>query len=111
MRAINNALMTTIAACGDVNRNVMCSSLPEHSSFHRQVWEISEKISVHLLPSTTAYHEIWLQDEGEKKVQVGGDAVQDVEPMYGPTYLPRKFKITIAIPPRKLISLLPFLDI
>ncbi|KAF3936041.1 hypothetical protein ABW20_dc0100568 [Dactylellina cionopaga] len=99
MRAINGALMTTIAACGDVNRNVMCSSLPQKSAYHKQVWEYSKVISDHLLPSTTAYHEIWLQDENDKKTQVAGDAVQDYEPLYGPTYLPRKFKITIAIPP------------
>jgi sulfite reductase (NADPH) hemoprotein beta-component len=99
MRAINKALMTTIAACGDVNRNVMCSSLPELSEYHREVHAISKKISDHLLPSTTAYHEIWLKDEDDKKIQVAGDAIQDHEPLYGPTYLPRKFKITIAIPP------------
>lgn len=99
MQAINRALMTTIAACGDVNRNVMCSSLPTQSSYHKQVYTYSEKISDHLLPSTTAYHEIWLTDENNKKTQVAGDAIQDFEPLYGPTYLPRKFKITIAIPP------------
>lgn len=99
MQAINKALMTTIAACGDVNRNVMCSSLPEHSQYHADVHACSKKISDHLLPSTTAYHEIWLTDENDKKTQVAGDAVQDHEPLYGPTYLPRKFKITIAIPP------------
>ena len=99
MQAINKALMTTIAACGDVNRNVMCSSLPTMSRYHTQVHKISKKISDHLLPSTTAYHEIWLSDENNKKVQVAGDAIIDNEPLYGPTYLPRKFKITIAIPP------------
>lgn len=99
MRAINKALMTTIAACGDVNRNVMCSSLPTRSSYHKQVHACSQKISDHLLPSTTAYHEIWLTDQDNKKIQVAGDVVQDFEPLYGPTYLPRKFKITIAIPP------------
>ncbi len=99
MRAINKALMTTIAACGDVNRNVMCSSLPEHSSLHREVHAVSKRISDHLLPSTTAYHEIWIQEDGEKKTQVAGNAVVDHEPLYGPTYLPRKFKITIAVPP------------
>lgn len=99
MRGINQSLMTTIAACGDVNRNVMCSSLPTASAYHAQVHACSQKISDHLLPSTTAYHEIWLKDEDDKKVQVAGDAVQDYEPLYGPTYLPRKFKITIAIPP------------
>ncbi|KAL3960541.1 hypothetical protein ACCO45_005658 [Purpureocillium lilacinum] len=99
MQAINQALMTTIAACGDVNRNVMCSSLPTQSKYHRQVYACSQKISDHLLPSTSAYHEIWLTDENDKKTQVAGEAVQDFEPLYGPTYLPRKFKITIAIPP------------
>ncbi|PFH56511.1 hypothetical protein XA68_16408 [Ophiocordyceps unilateralis] len=100
MQAINRALMTTIAACGDVNRNVMCSCLPTQSRYHKQVYACSQKISHHLLPSTTAYHEIWLtnNDDG-KKIQVAGDAVQDFEPLYGPTYLPRKFKITIAVPP------------
>ncbi|KAI1775706.1 sulphite reductase hemo protein, beta subunit [Hypoxylon cercidicola] len=99
MQAINRSLMTTIAACGDVNRNVMCSSLPTQSQYHKQVWASSKKISDHLLPSTTAYHEIWLTDDNNKKTQVAGNAVQDFEPLYGPTYLPRKFKITIAIPP------------
>lgn len=99
MRGINQALMTTIAACGDVNRNVMCSVLPTKSAYHRDVHQISCKISDHLLPSTTAYHEIWLKDENDKQTQIGGDALVDKEPLYGPTYLPRKFKITIAIPP------------
>jgi sulfite reductase (NADPH) hemoprotein beta-component len=98
MRGINQALMTTIAACGDVNRNVMCSSLPTKSQYHGDVYAYSKKISDHLLPSTTAYHEIWLKDD-DNKTQIAGDAVQDYEPLYGQTYLPRKFKITIAIPP------------
>jgi sulfite reductase (NADPH) hemoprotein beta-component len=99
MQAINQALMTTIAACGDVNRTIMCSSLPELNSLHRDTTACAKKISDHLLPSTTAYHEIWLQEGDGKKEQVAGNAVQDYEPLYGPTYLPRKFKITIAIPP------------
>lgn len=101
MRSINKALMTTIAACGDVNRNVMCSTLPTKSAFHREVHQIAGIISDHLLPSTTAYHEIWLKDndDPEKETQVAGNAIVDHEPLYGPTYLPRKFKITIAIPP------------
>lgn len=99
MQAINRALMTTIAACGDVNRNVMCSSLPTQSKFHAEVHEASKRISDHLLPSTSAYHEIWLTDDDNKKTKIAGEAVQDFEPLYGPTYLPRKFKITIAVPP------------
>ena len=99
MRAINKALMTTIAACGDVNRNVMVSPSQTKSAYHKDVHQVSAKISDHLLPATTAYHEIWLKDENDKKTQVAGNAIVDNEPMYGPTYLPRKFKITIAIPP------------
>lgn len=99
MRGINKALMTTIAACGDVNRNVMCSSLPELSSYHSEAHASAKRISDHLLPATSAYHEVWLKDDSDKKVQVAGDAVVDSEPLYGPTYLPRKFKVTIAIPP------------
>ncbi|KAL8927359.1 MAG: hypothetical protein Q9172_001438 [Xanthocarpia lactea] len=101
MRGINKALMTTIAACGDVNRNIMVSPLPTKSAFHRDVHHVSATISDHLLPSTTAYHEIWLKDNDsdEKQTKVAGDAVIDKEPLYGPTYLPRKFKITIAVPP------------
>ncbi|KAL8921209.1 MAG: hypothetical protein Q9208_005820 [Pyrenodesmia sp. 3 TL-2023] len=105
MRGINKALMTTIAACGDVNRNIMVSPLPTKSAFHRDVHQVSAKISDHLLPSTTAYHEIWLKDDDSsdekhiKPIQVAGDAIVDKEPLYGPTYLPRKFKITIAVPP------------
>lgn len=100
MQAINKSMMTTIAACGDVNRNVMCSSLPTHSKYHAQVHTVSKKISDHLLPNTSAYHEIWLEDdETKEKRKIAGEAVQDHEPLYGPLYLPRKFKITIAIPP------------
>ena len=99
MRGINKALMTTIAACGDVNRNVMCSTVPKQSVYHRDVHQVSAKISDHLLPATTAYHEIWLKDDDGKQTKVAGDAIVDHEPLYGPTYLPRKFKITIAIPP------------
>lgn len=101
MQAINRALMTTLAACGDVNRNIMCSSLPQHSAYHAEVHHISAVISDHLLPSTNAYHEIWLADENDNKTQVAGNAIvnQSEEPLYGPVYLPRKFKITMAIPP------------
>ncbi|KAG8901668.1 hypothetical protein FRC00_005539 [Tulasnella sp. 408] len=94
IQGINKALLDTIAACGDVNRNVLCSSLPDLSHLHSQVYEYSKRISEHLLPQTTAYHEIWL----DKKL-VAGDAVKDHEPLYGAYYLPRKFKIAIAVPP------------
>ena len=94
IRAINDSLLDTIAACGDVNRNVMCTPLPESSSIHRQVCDLARQVSNHLTPHTTAYHEIWLGD-GKKRRKV-----VDSEPIYGPTYLPRKFKMSFAIPPR-----------
>ncbi len=101
---INDSLLDTIAACGDVNRNVMCTPLPEASAIHRQVCTDAQAVSRHLTPHTTAYHEIWLD-----KKRVGGTAeaafankkeAPDHEPIYGPTYLPRKFKMSFAIPPR-----------
>ncbi len=92
MQAINATLLDTIAACGDVNRNVNCGANPHLSSAHHEIWEWSRRISDHLLPNTRAYHEIWL--DGEK---VAG--TPDQEPLYGERYLPRKFKIAVAIPP------------
>ncbi|KAK7061135.1 Sulfite reductase [NADPH] subunit beta [Paramarasmius palmivorus] len=91
---INRALLDTLAACGDVNRNVICSSIPTMSKLHAQVHQFCVTVSEHLIPRTTAYHEIWL----DKKL-VAGDALKDVEPLYGEFYLPRKFKIAVAVPP------------
>jgi len=93
MQGMNAALMDTIAACGDVNRNVMCHPNPAESELHAEVYDTARQISEHLLPSTRAYHEIWLD---EKLV---ADSKTDVEPIYGDRYLPRKFKISVAIPP------------
>jgi sulfite reductase (NADPH) hemoprotein beta-component len=95
MQGINNTLLDTIAACGDVNRNVMCVVNPYQSEIHSEVYEMSKQLSDYLLPRTRAYHEIWLDEE---KV-AGTPEVEEVEPMYGPLYLPRKFKIGIAVPP------------
>lgn len=95
IQEIHAALLDTIAACGDVNRNVMCASNPYQSEVHAEVYEWSKKLSNDLLPRTRAYHEIWLDEE---KV-AGTPEVEEVEPMYGPLYLPRKFKIGIAVPP------------
>jgi len=96
IQGINEALLDTIAACGDVNRNVMCTSNPYQSEIHAEVYEWSKKLSDDLLPKTRAYHEIWLDEE---KVAGTPEVEEEVEPMYGPLYLPRKFKIGIAVPP------------
>ena len=93
--AINDALASTIAACGDVNRNVVCNTNPVESRAHAAAYAWAAKLSEHLKPKTRAYHEIWL--DGEKLV--GEAAAAENEPLYGATYLPRKFKIGVAIPP------------
>ena len=95
IQEIHASMLDTIAACGDVNRNVMCNSNPFQSELHEQVYEWSKKLSEHLLPRTRAYHEIWLDEERV----AGTPDTEEVEPMYGPLYLPRKFKIGIAVPP------------
>ncbi|KAH3671129.1 hypothetical protein OGAPHI_000840 [Ogataea philodendri] len=107
IKEINVALMDTLAACGDVCRNVMCSALPTNSHLHSQLVDTSKIISRQLLPNTTAYHELWLDDlnvergleGGPRKIKVGGDTIVDSEPLYGPTYLPRKYKIVLTLPP------------
>lgn len=99
IQAINHSLLDTIAACGDVNRNVMCTSLPELSSLHAEVYQAAASLSAHLTPNTTAYHEIWLD---KKKVTDS----KDNEPIYGDIYLPRKFKIAFAIPPGNDVDVL-----
>lgn len=93
IKEINDAALDTIAACGDVNRNVMCNPNPHLSWAHAEAIKLSNDISTHLLPQTGAYHEIFL--DGEKVIS----SEQEEEPIYGKTYLPRKFKITVAVPP------------
>jgi sulfite reductase (NADPH) hemoprotein beta-component len=96
---INGALLDTIAACGDVNRNVMCNPNPYQSRLHAEVYEYARRLSEHLTPRTTAYHEIWLDEE------LLSSSRQDEEPIYGKHYLPRKFKIAVAIPPSNDVDL------
>ncbi|WP_454832906.1 assimilatory sulfite reductase (NADPH) hemoprotein subunit [Pseudoxanthomonas wuyuanensis] len=93
MQAINAALIDTLAACGDVNRNVLVAANPLESRAHAQVQAWAARLSEHLLPNTRAYYEIWLDEE-----RVAGSGDED-EPIYGATYLPRKFKIAFAVPP------------
>jgi sulfite reductase (NADPH) hemoprotein beta-component len=98
--AVNRTLLTTIAACGDVNRNVMCNPNPYQSALHREVFDWACRMSEDLTPNTHAYHEIWLDD----RLVAGGEP--DHEPIYGRTYLPRKFKIAIAVPPSNDVDVL-----
>ncbi len=96
IHAINQALLSTLAACGDVNRNVMACPAPAANRAQAQVQEIAYHIAMHLAPRSHAYHEIWV--DGEKVDTVTADQENETEPIYGPTYLPRKFKIGVAFP-------------
>ncbi len=93
IQAFNASNLDSIATCGDINRNVLCSSHPNESAIHAQVFAYADKISELLMPKTKAYYEIWLGDE---KIV---DKKDEEDPLYQDRYLPRKFKIAIAIPP------------
>lgn len=98
VQKINNTLLTTLAACGDVERNVMCCPAPiKNNAIHDQMQATADAIAEHLKPRTTAYHEIWLTDESGEKTNVAEFKPVD-EPIYGTVYLPRKFKTAIALP-------------
>lgn len=93
IKAFNEAHLDSIATCGDINRNVSCSSNPAESPLHNEVFAYANKISMLLMPKTKAYYEIWLDEEQliDKKLEE--------DPLYKDRYMPRKFKIGIAIPP------------
>ncbi len=106
MRAINESLLDTLAACGDVERNILCCPAPLHDPVRQAMQADCSKLSAHLSPRSTSYWDLWL--DGEKiendeapqpepiKVATSGD--DQVEPIYGKTYLPRKFKTAFALP-------------
>ncbi|MDQ6902216.1 MAG: assimilatory sulfite reductase (NADPH) hemoprotein subunit [Bacteroidota bacterium] len=89
----NKANLDSIATCGDINRNVMCSAHPKQSAIHEEIFSYADKISRLLMPKTRAYYEIWLDEE---KIF---DKKDEEDPLYQDRYMPRKFKIGIAIPP------------
>jgi sulfite reductase (NADPH) hemoprotein beta-component len=97
IQRINQAMIDSIGGCGDVNRNVVCNPNPERSALHGEVYRWARRISEHLLPKTRAYHEIWLDGEAV----AGGEA----EPLYGESYLPRKFKTAVAVPPHNDVDI------
>jgi sulfite reductase (NADPH) hemoprotein beta-component len=99
IQGMHTVLLDSIAACGDVNRNVMAPPNPERSAVHQQVYELARGFSEFALPKTRAYHEIWLDDE----LAAGGESEE--EPLYGSTYLPRKFKTGFAVPPSNDVDL------
>jgi sulfite reductase (ferredoxin) len=122
---INEVQLSTLAACGDVERNVMCCPAPHHNdSVHQQLQDLADQLAAHLAPRSGAYHEIWLRDEstGEDTLVAGGaschasnghssnghatnEKEDEVEPIYGKTYLPRKFKTAIGLPGDNCVDL------
>lgn len=94
IQGLHTEMLDTIAACGDVNRNVCASVDPWRRAGHASVTRLAGEIAAHLLPRSRAWHEIWI---GEERVAGG---VEEAEPIYGRTYMPRKFKIGVALPPR-----------
>ncbi|HYZ25007.1 MAG TPA: NADPH-dependent assimilatory sulfite reductase hemoprotein subunit [Rhodopila sp.] len=100
MRGLNEVGLDTIAACGDVNRNVIATTDPWRRELHTEISGLARRISQHLLPRSRAWHEIWIGDE-----LVSGGVIED-EPILGRTYLPRKFKIALAVPPHNDVDVL-----
>ncbi len=102
---INAVQLSTLAACGDVERNIMCPPMPyKTDSVHMKMQQLADDLAEHLSPRTTAYRDIWLRDEqsGESQRVAGGETV---EPIYGRTYLPRKFKTAIGLPGDNCVDL------
>jgi len=99
LQALNSMLVTTLGACGDVERNIMFCPAPFGDPVRVQLQAVAEDLAQHLAPRTPSYHQIWLEnDEGKKELQKFDDTTPVHEPLYGKTYLPRKFKTAIAFP-------------
>src|SRR5690606_37903198 len=99
IHAFNAAALDSIATCGDVNRNVLCSANPALSPLHAEVFAYAGKISELLKPKTRAYYEVWLDAE-----KIGEKTEED--PLYQDHYMPRKFKVALAIPPDNDVDVL-----
>ena len=100
LKSFDEVQLDSIAACGDVNRNVTCTANPLQSPLHEQVHAYAAKLSSLLMPKSKAYYEIWLDQE---KLT---DKKEEEDPLYQDRYLPRKFKIGIAIPPNNDVDVL-----
>ena len=100
IQAFNEAKLHSIATCGDINRNVLCSTHPKQSPLHEEVFLFADKITELLMPKTRAYYEIWLDEE------MIIDKKDEEDPLYKNAYLPRKFKIGVVIPPNNDVDVL-----
>jgi sulfite reductase (ferredoxin) len=98
IRAVNDVLVTTLGACGDVVRNVVSCPAPVPGGLREEVLSVTRRLSDHLLPRTRAYHEIWLDGEQVAGGPPGPPGPPEPEPIYGTRYLPRKFKVAFAFP-------------
>ena len=98
IRGINRTMLTTLAACGDVERNVMCCPAPYNGNpVRREMQEMADRVAAHLKPRTTGYYEIWLKDDEGHEIDATEFKPVE-EPIYGARYLPRKFKTAFALP-------------
>jgi sulfite reductase (NADPH) hemoprotein beta-component len=97
IQGINESLLSTLAACGDVNRNVLAPPTPAYTPAREQVFAHAQQLALALAPQTKAYHAIWI--DGQQLDLNAAENKDFVDPLYGRTYLPRKFKIAFAIPP------------
>lgn len=95
---INEIQLSTQSACGDVNRNVMACPAPYKDGIRPAIQKLAYDLAMHLAPRTKAYYELWLTDDASGESQLVGGSDEEVEPIYGKTYLPRKFKTAIALP-------------
>ena len=105
---INEIQMSTLAACGDVERNIMCCPAPiKDDPIRQQLQDLTDHLAKHLCPQTTAYHELWVRDpeSGEQTLMGGGSNGHEIEPLYGSTYLPRKFKTAVGLPEDNCVDL------
>jgi len=103
---INAVGASTLGACGDVNRNVMACPAPIKDDVHAEMQKLADDLAEHFAPRTTSYREIWLKDtETDEKEMIGGGPGEVIEPIYGTHYLPRKFKIGVALPEDNCIDL------
>lgn len=98
IKRINDVLLSTLSACGDVNRNVMACPAPYQDGIRPKLQYVAHAIAMRLAPRSKAYYELWMQDPetGVKSLEGGSD--EEYEPIYGKTYLPRKFKIALGLP-------------
>ncbi|MDA8745007.1 NADPH-dependent assimilatory sulfite reductase hemoprotein subunit [Rubripirellula amarantea] len=113
IKRINDMALSTLAACGDVNRNIMCCPAKRNDSVHAELERLTDELTEAMAPKTPAYHQLWLSEtdadgnviSDEKYMVSDGTPAEVIEPLYGATYLPRKFKMGLALPEDNCIDI------